>query len=83
MNIKGRDAQLHMRLVHSHKVPVNSEHLNSAVVSPVSLSAFKTLDGVVESSVGGVQHKGLVRHDLRTLPASVGVVIVYLQPVVG
>ena len=83
MNIKGWDAQLDMRLIHSHKVPVNSEHLDSAVVSSVGLSTFNTFDGVVESSVGGVQHEGLVRHDFRTLPASVGVVVVYLQSVVG
>ena len=72
-----------MRRVHSVKVSVYSEHDNSAVVSFVSLSTFEALDGVVESSVGRVEHEGLISYNFRALPASVIKVIIYLQHIVG
>ena len=72
-----------MRLVHSVEVSVHSEHFNSTVFGPVCLGSFKALNRVVEGSVGRVKVEGFILYNLRTLPASVMEVIIYLQHVVG
>ena len=78
MNIEGRNAQLHVRLIHSLKVIVDPEHDHSLVVCLVGFSSFEALDGVVKGGVGRVKHERLVRNNLRSLPTSIIKVIVYL-----
>jgi len=72
-----------MRLVHSVEVSVYSEHFNSPVFCPVCLGSFKALNRVVEGSVSRIKGEGLIGYNLRTLPASVMEVIIYLKHVIS
>jgi len=47
VDVKGRDAELKVGLVHSVEVSVYSKHYNSAVISSISLAALEALDGVM------------------------------------
>ncbi len=47
MDVKGRDAELKVGLVHSVEVSVYSKHYNSAIISSISLAALEALNRVV------------------------------------
>ena len=80
--IEGWNTKLHMRVIHPLKVFICAEHDDLIIDSPVCFSSFKTLNGIMNRSIGWVNIEWLVWNDFRFLPATISFVVVNLQHVI-